>query len=254
MMKERLFALERLAIHALTQGGYDAQWLKATLEKKREEERPITQANTVERQLALANARTHGGRFHVTGGMHVTSNDLFISHEIGENLLAIAVVDKDKKRQKQLQTAEEKALAIIARGKSVDTLTVTELDTLLAWHQVAKTKGAKRGDKLEQWTKILSDGQQPPEYERWTEEDEERLLALGKTNIDMKDTQYGRELALKERELEAAADTMSREKRDALRRKFDEMDAEEALSALASVDADEHAQMTASADGQLGSA
>ena len=80
MMKERLFALERLAIHALTQGGYDAQWLKATLEKKREEERPITQVNTVERQLALANVRTHGSRFHVTVGMHVTSNDFFTSH------------------------------------------------------------------------------------------------------------------------------------------------------------------------------
>ena len=61
-------------------------------------------------------------------------------------------------------------------------------------------------------------------------------------------------MALKERELEAAAEKMSREKRDALRRKFDEMDAEEALDALVSVDADEHAQVTASADGQLGSA
>ena len=126
---------------------------------------------------------------------------------------------------------------------------MTELDALLAWHQADKTKGAKKADKLEQWKKILSDGQQPPEYKRWTEEDEERLLDLG--NIDIKDTQYGRELALKERELEAAADKMSREKRDALRRKFDEMDAEEALNTLASV-ASEQAQVTASADGEIG--
>ena len=130
-------------------------------------------------------------------------------------------------------------------------LTVTELDTLLAWHQVPKIKGGKRGDKLEQWKKILSDGQQPPKYKWWTEDNEERLLALGKTNIDIKDTQYGRELALKERELEAAADKMSWEKRDALRRKFDEMDAEEALNTFASV-ASEHAQVTASADGEIG--
>ncbi len=97
----------------------------------------------------------------------------------------------------------------------------------------------------------MSDGQQPPEYERWTEEDEERLLALGKTNIEIKDTQYGWELALKERELEAAADTMSREKRDALRQKFDEMDAKEALNTLTSVDC-EHAPVTASAEGEIG--
>jgi len=240
-----------LAIHALTQGGYDAQWLKATLEEKREEERQITQPNTVERRQALVNVRTHGGRFHVTGGMHVTSDDFFISHEIGTNRSVREAEEKDKKRRLQLQTTEEKALAIIAQGKSVDMLTVTELDTLLAWHQAAKIKGAKRVDKLEQWKKILSDEQQPPEYERWTEEDDERLLALQRTNIDIKDTQYGRELALKERELEAAAEKMSREKRDALRRKFDEMDAEDALNTLASV-ASERAQVTTSADGEIG--
>ena len=96
-----------LAIHALTQGGYDAQWLKAKLETKEEEERSITQPNTVERQLVLANGHTHGGCFHVTGGMHVTSNDFFISHEIGVNCLAIAAVEKDKKCQQLLQTSEE---------------------------------------------------------------------------------------------------------------------------------------------------
>ena len=199
----------------------------------------------------LANARTHGGRFHVTGGMHVTSNDFFISHEIDVNRLASKAEEKDKKRRQQLQTTEEKALAIVAQGKSVDSLLVTELDALLAWHQVDKTKGAKKADKLEKWKKILSGGQQPPEYKQWTEDNEERLLALGKTNIDIKDTQYGRELVLKERELEAAADKMSREKRDALRRKFDEMDAEEGLNTLASV-ASEHAQVTASADREIG--
>ena len=125
------------------------------------------------------------------------------------------------------------------------------MDTLLAWHQVPKIKGGKRVDKLEQWKKILSDGQQPPEYKRWTEDNEERLLALGKTNIDIKDTQYGWELAHTERDLEAAADKMSREKRDALRWKFDEMDAEEALNTLASVTS-KHAQVTASADREIG--
>jgi hypothetical protein len=99
----------------------------------------------------------------------------------------------------------------------------------------------------------LSDGQQPPpEFGWWTEEDNERLLALQGISIDTKDTQYRRELALKERELETAADKMSWEKRDALRRKFDEMDAEEALNALVSVDEEEPAQVTASSDGESG--
>ena len=66
------------------------------------------------------------------------------------------------------------------------------------------------------------------------EEDDEQLLAPQGTSIDMKDTQYGQELALKESELEAAADKKSWEKRDALRQTFDKMDVKKALDALAS--------------------
>jgi hypothetical protein len=131
---------------------------------------------------------------------------------------------------------EEKTHAIIAQGKSVDSSTVIELDALLVWHQVAKIKGAKRADKVEQWKQILDSGKQPPDYDRWMAEDEERLKALQGTKVDIKDTQYGQELALRERKLMAAVDAMSREKRVALWQKFDEMDAEEALNALMSVD------------------
>ena len=47
------------------------------------------------------------------------------------------------------------------------------------------------------------------------------------TPIDITNTQYGREIALKKRELEAAAEKFSREERDAMRQKWDAMDAEE---------------------------
>ena len=66
------------AVHA-----YAAEYLQATLQQgDAETDRPITQLNTLARQQALANARGHGGRFHVTGGMHITSDDLFISMEM----------------------------------------------------------------------------------------------------------------------------------------------------------------------------
>ena len=35
--------------------------------------------NTVARQLVLAKAKGHGGRFHVTNGAHMTCDDLFIA-------------------------------------------------------------------------------------------------------------------------------------------------------------------------------
>ncbi len=58
------------------------------------------------------------------------------------------------------------------------------------------------------------DGNPPPAYKRWTDEDEQRLVALHATNIDISDTQYGREVALKKRQLEAAAEHFNWEERD----------------------------------------
>ena len=60
------------------------------------------------------------------------------------------------------------------------------------------------------------------------DEDEERLVALNTTNLDISNTQHGREVARKNRGLEAAADHFSREERDELQKKCDAMDAEDA--------------------------
>ena len=125
-------------------------------------------------------------------------------------------VEKDRKIQQQLQATEEKALTLLEQGKLVNSLIVADLDVLLAPHQAPKTKGAKKADKLQQWMAIRADGDPPPAYERWTDEEEQRLVALNAINIDISDTQYGREVALKKRELEAAADHFNREERDKL--------------------------------------
>mgnify|MGYP006183824857 FL=1 len=86
------------AIHALKQAGYAAEHLQATLQQKdAESDRPITQPNTLARQQALANARGHGGRFHVMGGMHVTSDDVFISMEMSVRNEKRGKVEKDRK-------------------------------------------------------------------------------------------------------------------------------------------------------------
>jgi hypothetical protein len=87
---------------------------------------------------------------------------------------------------------------------------------LLSWHQATKTKGAKKADKLEQWKQILESGKRPPDYDRWTAEDEERRVGLdvqGDT-INIGNTRYGCKIALKKRELEAAANSMTREERN----------------------------------------
>ena len=76
----------------------------------------------------------------------------------------------------------------------------------------------------------------PPQYNRWTEEEEERLVVLLTNKIDIGDTAYGREVALQDRALEAAAEKMNRDKRDKLRKKLDKIDADESLALLAVMD------------------
>jgi hypothetical protein len=143
-----------------------------------------------------------------------------------------------------------KALVLLEQGEPVNSLSVADLDLLLAWHQAPKTKGAKKSDKLQQWMAIRADGDPPPAYKRWTDEEEQRLVALHATNIDISDTQYGREVALKKRELEAVADRFNREERAELRKKWDVMDAEDAEEAITSLQEELQAEVTESTDGE----
>ncbi len=111
----------------------------------------------------------------------------------------------------------------------------------------------KKAEKVQQWMTILGDGGQPPAYERWTDEDEQRLGALATTeDIDMSDTQYGRKMALKKRELEAAADNFSREERDAMQQKWDAMDAMDAEEAITLLEGELQAEVTESTEGETG--
>ena len=87
--------------------------------------------------------------------------------------------------------------------------------------------------KLVKWKRILATMKPPSLYVWWTDEDEEKLVNLSVERLDISNTAYGHELALKERELEAVAIKMGCEKRDKLRQTFDELDAEEALASLA---------------------
>jgi hypothetical protein len=65
---------------------------------------------------------------------------------------------------------------------------------------------------------------------------EQQLLILLANKIDIGDTAYGREVALQERALEAAAEKMSGEKRDKLRQKLDQINADKTLASLGSTD------------------
>jgi hypothetical protein len=132
---------------------------------------------------------------------------------------------------------EKKALALLEQeGRTTESYSVKDLDVLLGWHQVKGTNGLKKEQKMVEWQRIVATLKPPPQFNRWTEEEEQRLLILLANKIDIGDTAYGREVALQERALEAAAEKMSREKRDELRQTLDRIDADETLASLASMD------------------
>ncbi len=110
-------------------------------------------------------------------------------------------------------------------------------------------KGAKVPDKRRVWKEIIDEGRSPPSYKKWTEEDEERLMATAKSDLSLADTRFGRAVATRKRELEASADFMSREERERMIRKLHELNEEEALLATATGVEEEHIGKLGQMDG-----
>jgi hypothetical protein len=115
-----------------------------------EVEHQITELNTLKRQQALANACTHGGWFHASGGgMHLTCNSYLIAAEMSSQFKDRDEAEWEKKLCLQFQVlAEEKALAAVDKGKSVHKLTPLELTALLDWHQCKNATEVKEGGQI----------------------------------------------------------------------------------------------------------
>jgi hypothetical protein len=71
----------------------------------------------------------------VTGGIHLTSDDIIIASEIQCRAKEVEKLEKKKKEHSRESTLEMKGRQILLAGKSVDSLKVSELDTLLSWYQ-----------------------------------------------------------------------------------------------------------------------
>jgi hypothetical protein len=217
-----------ISVLALHNVGYDAQWLTATLKKKKEEESVCVPYSPSKVEM-LANACGHGGRFHATNGMHLTADEMFIAEEMKLCKEERVTAEKDKKVRQQQQMNEEKAHEILSKeGVDPASYGVLQLNSLLAWHQVSVPANFKKADKLARWREIVASQKSPPPYAKWTDEDEHRLVSLQSDVNGIGDTMFGREVALKKKELEAAANHFSREERDAMRQRFTDMDADEA--------------------------
>jgi hypothetical protein len=163
----------------------------------------ITAPHSQERIDALAAVKTAGGFFRVTGGSHLTSDEVFLGGEKkvqGEELKLL------KKRFKDYQYfADQEAVAtlILEKECSDDALKVSELESLVKWKLNVKTlpKDLKlKGDKLAKWIEIKS-GPNPVSTAKWTQEDQFKLEKLERGDITIEETELGRKRQEREDEV-----------------------------------------------------
>ena len=74
---------------------------------------------SVKRQEALFAATTHGKKFFVMGGEHITSDDTFKSAEIVRRNAKVVEVEKDKKRRLEYRARRVATLPVLDRLENV---------------------------------------------------------------------------------------------------------------------------------------
>lgn len=75
--------------------GFNGDLLKAQIENSINSG-PLTQPNTKDRVLLLAEAKRHGAKFTATGGDHLTSDDFFKSAVVPIREAEIKVMETEK--------------------------------------------------------------------------------------------------------------------------------------------------------------
>jgi hypothetical protein len=170
-------------------------------------------------------------KFFVTGGEHVTSNDMFKAAEINRRKAEAAEREKEKKRRVEFHARRETALPIVDRlelelENDVGRLTSKELEVLLRWKGVAASKMgnvANRRLLYQQFAEgdIVEEVSIPAP---WTDIDEAELVALRDAPIEMYDTAYGRFEEQKKRDVERSYQKMSAVEKEIFKKKMAEID------------------------------
>ena len=85
-------------------------------------------------------ATTHGERFHVTGSSHLNSDSVFKAAELGNRCHEDQLLSKRKKESLKREMREINGFQVLEKQKLIEELNSKELETLLYWYCVPKTK------------------------------------------------------------------------------------------------------------------
>ena len=148
----------------------------------------------------MSQAKSHGNIFAATGGVHLTSNDIFMGIVLKQRKILREKLAKEKTLRQRQERTESKALAILeTAGGDATKIKATDLTILLSWHQHPKVAGMKKEEKLSAWVAIVKHGKAPLSFEKWTNADDLKLLEAQSDVVKMAHTALGHLEALKKK-------------------------------------------------------
>ncbi len=216
--------------------GYKGDALKVQFREDTIRERQATATvmvpQTREPPRGYCPANTHGKKFFVTGGEHVTSDDMFKVAEINRRTVEAAERKKDKKGRVDYHHRHEAALPILNRLENElennlgRRLTSKELEALLRWKGVSVSKMGNVVNRRILYQQFAEGGSEEVSIPApWRENDQVELDALRNAPIEMADISYGRFLAQQKRDpAERAYQKMSDKEKVDFKWKMTEID------------------------------
>ena len=211
----------------LTMMGYNGEMLRAQYHEDKvralRAAAPVTVAHTRKCQEVLPTPTTLEKKFFVTGGEHITSENMFKSDKIMHWNAEVVEVEKDKKRSLEYHGRREATLPILDRLKNVlenavKRLPGKELEVLLRWKGVPVSKMGNVVNRRVLCQQFADGGEEEEDdasiLTPWTNADEAGLMALRNVPIEMANTLYGWFLATQKRDAKRAYQHMDAEERE----------------------------------------
>lgn len=96
----------------------------------------ISQPYSQQELSALAEATTHGQKFLVTGGLHLTVDVAFKAAALNNKRRDYENLVKEMKKRKRMEKRQEEGRAVLSKNKNNNDLTDTDLKKLLAWYGI----------------------------------------------------------------------------------------------------------------------
>jgi hypothetical protein len=196
----------------LTGMGFGGHHLRVDLPRKpapKRKDAPASGAYPREYYVELSEANTAGKHFALTGGMHLTSEEMQLAFETRKRKKQFEVLAA--KRAKAMRESKEsdqdaKVLADLKeKGVQYETeegsaaLTCAQLDTLLR-AVLGKTVKGNKPEKLARWSQVRGQEFLSARPRGWTDEEEALYLEAQREVLEIKDTYLGRELEKKKME------------------------------------------------------